>query len=74
MSEGTHSQSAAPYRAYNISAFARRPDIQVGISYWVTQNLKAGASYRLDALINVQNQRDPAVANLLPDRYTTARG
>lgn len=45
-------------------------DIQVGISYWVTQNLKVGASYRLDALINVQNQQDPAVANLLPDRYT----
>ncbi len=45
-------------------------DIQVGISYWVTQNLKVGASYRLDALINVQNQQDPAVANLLSDRYT----
>jgi hypothetical protein len=45
-------------------------DIQVGISYWVTQNLKVGASYRLDALINVQNQQDPAVANLMPDRYT----
>ena len=45
-------------------------DIQVGISYWVTQNLKVGASYRLDALINVQNQQDPAVTNLMPDRYT----
>jgi len=45
-------------------------DIQVGISYWVTPNVKVGASYRLDALINVQNQQDPAVVTLLPDRYT----
>jgi hypothetical protein len=45
-------------------------DIQVGISYWVTQHFKVSASYRLDAFINVQNQGPAAVANLTPDRYT----
>jgi hypothetical protein len=45
-------------------------DIQVGVSYWITQNVKIGASYRLDAMINVQNQDNPAVTNLTPDRYT----
>jgi hypothetical protein len=45
-------------------------DIQVGLSYWLTQNVKVGASYRLDALINVWNQDGAAGANLTPDRYT----
>jgi Legionella pneumophila major outer membrane protein precursor len=45
-------------------------DIQVGLSYWVMPNLKVGASYRLDALINVQNQSDTEVFNLTPNRYT----
>jgi hypothetical protein len=45
-------------------------DIQAGISYWVHPNVKIGASYRLDALINIQNQSDPAVANITPNRYT----
>jgi hypothetical protein len=45
-------------------------DIQVGISYWVTEHLKVSASYRLDAFINVQNQGSTAVTNLTPDRYT----
>jgi Legionella pneumophila major outer membrane protein precursor len=45
-------------------------DIQVGISYWVTPSVKVGASYRLDTLINVQNQSDPVVANITPDRCT----
>jgi Legionella pneumophila major outer membrane protein precursor len=45
-------------------------DIQVGISYWITENIKLGASYRLDAMINVQNQDTTPVTNLTPDRYT----
>jgi len=45
-------------------------DVQAGFGYWVTPNVKMAASYRLDALINVQNQRNAAVANLTPDRYT----
>ena len=44
-------------------------DIQVGISYWLTQNIKVGASYRLDALINVWNENSTAASNLTPDRY-----
>ena len=45
-------------------------DVQAGFGYWVTPNIKVAASYRLDALINVQNQRAAAVANITPDRYT----
>jgi len=45
-------------------------DIQAGISYWIHPNVKIGASYRLDALINIQNQSNPAVANITPNRYT----
>jgi Legionella pneumophila major outer membrane protein precursor len=45
-------------------------DIQVGISYWVAENVKVSGSYRLDAFINVQNQDATAVTNLTPDRYT----
>jgi hypothetical protein len=45
-------------------------DIQVGVSYWFTQNVKLGVSYRLDAFINVQNQDTSSVTNLTPDRYT----
>ena len=45
-------------------------DIQVGVSYWFTRNVKLGVSYRLDALINVQNQDTSPVTNLTPDRYT----
>ncbi len=45
-------------------------DVQVGVSYWMTQNVKVGVSYRLDAMINVQNQDNTAVTNLTPDRYT----
>jgi hypothetical protein len=44
-------------------------DIQAGFGYWVTPNIKLAASYRLDAMINVQNQRNAAVNNLTPDRY-----
>jgi hypothetical protein len=42
----------------------------VGVSYWFTQNVKLGVSYRLDAFINVQNQDTSSVTNLTPDRYT----
>jgi hypothetical protein len=45
-------------------------DIQVGVSYWLTQNLKLGAGYRLDALINVFNQAGSSGSSLTPDRYT----
>lgn len=45
-------------------------DIQVGVSYWLTQNLKLGAGYRLDAFINVFNQAGSSSYNLTPDRYT----
>lgn len=45
-------------------------DIQVGVSYWLTQNLKLGAGYRLDAFINVFNEKGSSNSNLTPDRYT----
>jgi hypothetical protein len=45
-------------------------DIQVGVSYWMTQNLKLGAGYRLDAFINVFNQAGSSNSGLTPDRYT----
>jgi len=45
-------------------------DIQVGVSYWLTQNLKLGAGYRLDALINVFNEAGSSSNSLTPDRYT----
>jgi hypothetical protein len=45
-------------------------DIQMGASYWINPNLKVGASYRLDALIDLQNWNGPAVATITPTRYT----
>jgi opacity protein-like surface antigen len=45
-------------------------DIQVGVSYWLTQNLKLGAGYRLDAFINLFNEAGLSRYNLTPDRYT----
>jgi opacity protein-like surface antigen len=45
-------------------------DLQVGVSYWLTQNVKLGLSYRMDAMINVQNQDNAAVTNFTPDRFT----
>jgi hypothetical protein len=44
-------------------------DVQVGIGYWITDHMKLAASYRLDAMINVQNQANPAVNNLTRNRY-----
>lgn len=45
-------------------------DIQVGVSYWLTQNLKLGAGYRLDAFINVFNETGSSNSGFTPDRYT----
>ncbi|MBC9983271.1 Lpg1974 family pore-forming outer membrane protein [Bradyrhizobium campsiandrae] len=45
-------------------------DIQVGVSYWLTQNLKLGASYRLDTFINVFNETGRSNSGFTPDRYT----
>ncbi|MGW1424928.1 Lpg1974 family pore-forming outer membrane protein [Bradyrhizobium manausense] len=45
-------------------------DIQVGLSYWLTQNLKLGAGYRLDTFINVFNQAGSSGSGFTPDRYT----
>jgi hypothetical protein len=44
-------------------------DIQVGIAYWVTPNVKVAGSYRLDAFIHVANESGAAANNLMPDRY-----
>jgi hypothetical protein len=62
---GNVSTTTAERFAYVLSA-----DIQAGVSYWFTPNLKVGASYRLDALINVQNTARATAANIMPDRYT----
>jgi opacity protein-like surface antigen len=46
------------------------PDIQAGVSYWFTPNVKLGLSYRIDALIAVKNQKSANADNLLlPQRY-----
>ena len=46
------------------------PDIQAGVSYWFTPNIKVGLSYRIDALIAVKNQKSANADNLvLPQRY-----
>jgi hypothetical protein len=50
-------------------AYVLSPDVQVGIGYWFTPMVKLAASYRLDAMINVQNTRGAASAPLLPNRY-----
>jgi hypothetical protein len=45
-------------------------DIQAGVSYWFTPNLKLGVSYRIDALIAVKNQKSADADDLvLPQRY-----
>lgn len=43
-------------------------DIQVGISYWMTQSVKLSASYRLDAFFGVLNQTFAASTQTV-DRY-----
>jgi hypothetical protein len=55
------------------SATVFNADIQVGVSYWMTQNLKVSASYRLDSYFNVFQaldlQNDPTKLQKI-DRYT----
>jgi hypothetical protein len=50
-------------------AYVLSPDVQAGIGYWFTPNVKLAASYRLDAMINVQNTRSAASGTFLPNRY-----
>ncbi len=46
------------------------PDIQVGFGYWITPNVKLAASYRIDALIAVKNQKSANADELvMPQRY-----
>ena len=44
-------------------------DIQVGVSYWMTPNVKLSASYRLDAYFNVLNQAFSTDTKQTLDRY-----
>jgi opacity protein-like surface antigen len=45
-------------------------DIQAGVSYWFTRNLKLGVSYRIDTLIAVKNTKSANAEGLLiPQRY-----
>ena len=44
-------------------------DVQAGIGYWFTPNVKLAGSYRLDSMINVQNTRSAVSGTLLPSRY-----
>jgi hypothetical protein len=45
-------------------------DLQVGVSYWMTQNVKFSASYRLDAYFNVLSQTFGTTTSQTLDRYT----
>ena len=36
------------------------PDVQIGVSYWVTPQVKVTGSYRLDAYLNVLTSLSPA--------------
>ncbi|MDF3813127.1 MULTISPECIES: Lpg1974 family pore-forming outer membrane protein [Rhodopseudomonas] len=44
-------------------------DLQVGVSYWMTPNVKLSASYRLDAYFNVLNQTFGTASRVAIDRY-----
>jgi len=44
-------------------------DLQVGVSYWMTPNVKLNASYRLDAYFNVLNQTFGTTSRIAIDRY-----
>ena len=45
-------------------------DIQAGVSYWFTPNVKLGVSYRIDTLIAVKNTKSANAEGLLiPQRY-----
>lgn len=69
----------APFRNPPVTDIAQKSatvfnaDIQVGVSYWMTQNLKLSASYRLDSYFNVFSaldlQNDPTRLQKI-DRFT----
>jgi opacity protein-like surface antigen len=61
---GNVNTNTADRFSYVVSA-----DVQAGIGYWFTPNVKLAASYRLDSMINVQNTRTAASGTLLPSRY-----
>jgi hypothetical protein len=60
---------SAPDRTF---ATVFNADIQVGVSYWLTQNVKVSASYRLDAYFGAisatDSQQDPTKLHAV-DRY-----
>ena len=43
-------------------------DLQVGVGYWITPQMKLAASYRADAMIHVQNTDLAGVTTFTPDR------
>jgi hypothetical protein len=45
-------------------------DLQAGVSYWMTPNLKLSASYRIDAYLNVLNTTFAKTTKATIDRYT----
>jgi hypothetical protein len=61
---GNVNTNTADRFSYVVSA-----DIQAGIGYWFTPNVKLAGSYRLDSMINVQNTRTAASGTFLPSRY-----
>jgi hypothetical protein len=73
-----HSRDACTNRSINVAPVIG--EIQAGFGYWFTPNLKVAASYRLDALVNVNNVSDARSTNSLafsrglgsftPSRYT----
>jgi hypothetical protein len=44
-------------------------DIQAGVSYWVKQNVRLSAAYRLDAYFGVLKVPDPQGNLVKIDRY-----
>ena len=69
---GNFSSGGSASASSNNSRFVTvlSPDIQAGVSYWFTPNIKMSLSYRIDALIAVKNQKSAdADRLLLPQRY-----
>lgn len=52
------------------SATVVNADLQAGVSYWMTPNLKVSASYRIDAYFNVLNTTFNKNEKQTIDRYT----
>jgi hypothetical protein len=63
---GTNSSTSASDQRF---ATVFNADMQVGVSYWMTQNVKVSASYRLDAYFNVLNHSLAPTVNQSSDRY-----